>query len=112
MVGCCTLKVYFALSIFGPFIAASLYRAANHLGPKTVEQLKKVYYMDHICSSSKSFTKRFNYSLTRGAVDPEFVKEVVMLLSTRMNETEGSNETTGGSDDVRDFLRAVSLSIV
>ena len=75
-----------------------------------MEQLEDIYYMDHICSSSKSFTTKFNYSLTHGALDRDFVKEITMLINERLNSTGGNNnETTGGRDDIKKFLRAVSI---
>jgi len=82
--------------------------AVNHTGPKTLDELLAVYYLDHICSSSKSFTKKFNYSLSRGMLDENFVKHIANLIHFRVNDTDGSNETAGKQDDVRNFLRSVN----
>ena len=65
--------------------------------------------MDHICTSSQSFTQKFNYSLTRGRLDEAFVEEVEYLINEQLNNSKENNETTGGQNDVRNFLRAVSF---
>lgn len=63
----------------------------------TIEARKNVYYLDHVCSSSKSFSQKFNYSSKRGQVDP------TLLARTRVED--GDDEQR----DVATFLQIVTL---
>jgi hypothetical protein len=62
---------------------------------KTDQARKNLYYMDHVCSASKSFSQKFNYSMQRGAVDP------TLLEQARIRD--GDDEQS----DVARFLRYV-----
>ncbi|ODM96336.1 Pickpocket protein 28 [Orchesella cincta] len=48
----------------------------NNTDPETLDARKNVYYLDHVCKSSQSFSKRFNFSLNHGSVDPEILKMI------------------------------------
>jgi len=41
-----------------------------------MEARKNVYYLNHVCSSSKSFSQKFNFSARRGNVDAEILKRI------------------------------------
>ncbi|XP_035702813.1 pickpocket protein 28-like [Folsomia candida] len=62
---------------------------------ETIEARKNVYYLDHVCSSSKSFSQKFNYSSKRGQVDPS------LLARTRVED---------GDDEQRDVARFLQIA--
>jgi hypothetical protein len=63
---------------------------------QTVEARKNAYYLDHVCSSSKSFSQKFNYSTKRGQVDRH------ILERTRVED---------GDDEQRDVARFLQIVI-
>jgi len=62
---------------------------------RTIQARKNLYYMDHVCSASKSFSQKFNFSVGRGAVDPEILEKSKI--------PDGDDEQS----DVARFLRIV-----
>lgn len=67
----------------------------NNSNPETLEARKNLFYVDHVCSSSKSFSKRFNYSLSRGTIG----SDILGMVQIRDGDDEQS--------DVASFLKRV-----
>ncbi|XP_035705890.1 pickpocket protein 28-like isoform X2 [Folsomia candida] len=62
------------------------------------EAQKNIYYMEHVCSSSKSFSQKFNYSSHRGEIAAELLDKV------KLKDDEDEQR------DVANFLRRASQS--
>lgn len=80
------------------FIAAAQQNDSN---PDTLEARKNVFYLDHVCSSTKSFSKRLNFSLNRGTVGES------VLQMAQGGIKDGDDEQS----DVASFLQKVRRSI-
>lgn len=61
----------------------------------TKEAQKNIFYMEHVCSASNSFSNKFNYSSGRGEITDE--------LLDRVKIQDGDDEQR----DVAAFLRKV-----
>ncbi|CAL8117104.1 unnamed protein product [Orchesella dallaii] len=60
--------------------------------------LENLYYLNHVCSTSKSFTKVFNYSAERGKID-----------GTTLSKANRNKESyDGGKEDLWKFFQAAS----
>ena len=63
------------------------------------EAREKVIFMDHVCAATVSFSKRFNYSVARGAIPDSL-----------MNTIQG-DKTEVDILDVTEFLDTVSTRL-